>query len=65
MDIVRGSIYNIYHSTDETVILLTDTHVYKCYNEAIRNCLQKYAKIGMTVTLHVKDNEIQSIDIKL
>lgn len=65
MNIVIGEIYNIYHSTDETVIQLFDGRLYKCHSDSIRYFLQKYAEIGMMITLYVKDNEIQTIDIKL
>ena len=65
MKTVTGRIYNIYHSTDETVIQLFDGHLYKCHSDSIRYFLQKYAEIGMMITLYVKDNEIQTIDIKL
>ena len=65
MNIVTGIIYNIYHSTDKTVIQLFDGRLYKCHNDAIRYFLQKYAEIGMVITLYVKDSEIQTIDIKL
>ena len=65
MNIVTGEIYNIYHSTDETVIQLFDGRLFSCHSHSIRYFLQKYAEIGMMITLYVKDNEIQTIDIKL
>lgn len=65
MNKVTGRIYGIYNSTDESVIQLDDGHIYRCYNETLRYYIQKYVKFGMIVTLYVKDNEIQSIDIKL
>lgn len=65
MNTVTGRIHGIYISTDETVIQLDDGHIYICYNETLRYRIQKYVKFGMIVTLYIKDNEIQSIDIKL
>jgi len=65
MNIVIGEIYNIYHSTDKTIIQLFDGRLYKCHNDSIRYFLQEYVEIGMMITLYVKDNEIQTIDIKL
>lgn len=65
MNKVIGEIYGIYHSTDETVIQLFNGRLYKCHDNSIRYFLLKYAEIGMMITLYVKDNEIQTIDIKL
>lgn len=65
MNMVIGEIYNIYHTTDKTVIQLIDGRLYRCHIDSIRYFLQKYAEIGMVITLYVKDNEIQTIDIKL
>lgn len=65
MNTVTGRIYYIYHSTDETVIQLSNGRLYRCHSNSIRYFLQKYAEIGMLITLYVKDNEIQTIDIKL
>ena len=65
MNKVIGEIYDIYHFTDKTVIQLSDCRLYECHSHSIRYFLQKYAKIGMMITLYVKDNEIETIDIKL
>lgn len=45
MNIVTGEIYNIYHSTDETVIQLFNGCLYRCHTDLIRYFYRNMQKL--------------------
>lgn len=62
---VTGRVYNLYHTTDESIIQLTNCRIYICKNEKLRYYIMNFVRIGMIVTLHLKGSEITQIDIKV
>lgn len=62
---VTGRVYNIYHSINESVIQLTNGRIFICREQPLQYFIKEFVKFGMIITLHLKNERITQVDIKI